>query len=93
MEANVPRLLDFEHRKRIARVPFTEARAAVRYIRGSPAAGTDAVPMPHARPMPLLEAILLFRQGFVTLVHWLTGVNPWDPTVRGSAFVTIAAVR
>jgi lipoprotein-releasing system permease protein len=25
---------------------------------------------------------LLFRQGFVTLVHWMTGVNPWDPTVR-----------
>ena len=25
---------------------------------------------------------LFFRQGFVTLVHWLTGVNPWDPTVR-----------
>jgi lipoprotein-releasing system permease protein len=25
---------------------------------------------------------LLFRQGFVSLVHWMTGVNPWDPTVR-----------
>jgi lipoprotein-releasing system permease protein len=25
---------------------------------------------------------LFFRQGFVTLVHYLTGVNPWDPTVR-----------
>ena len=25
---------------------------------------------------------LWFRQGFVTLVHWITGVNPWDPTVR-----------
>jgi len=25
---------------------------------------------------------LMFRQGFVTVVHWLTGVNPWDPTVR-----------
>ena len=26
--------------------------------------------------------ILFFRQGAVNLVHYLTGANPWDPTVR-----------
>ena len=25
---------------------------------------------------------LFFRQGAVDLVHWLTGSNPWDPSVR-----------
>jgi len=26
--------------------------------------------------------LLLFRQGAVNLVHYLTGANPWDPSVR-----------
>jgi lipoprotein-releasing system permease protein len=26
--------------------------------------------------------ILFFRQGAVDLVHYLTGSNPWDPSVR-----------
>ncbi len=28
------------------------------------------------------SVLLLFRQGAVNLVHYLTGANPWDPSVR-----------
>jgi lipoprotein-releasing system permease protein len=32
--------------------------------------------------LALGSIILLFRQGAVDLVHYLTGMNPWDPSVR-----------